>query len=323
MTANIAEIGQYNFTIGSDDGVRLYIDGVKVLERWNQHSYTVDAFLYNFTTTGNHQFILEYFEVDGSSRVAISFGAVKGDQALPYGNNVWNVYGLTKNDLNLSNTVYAGYYVDSNVNVNSKTYWDADKSPSSATNWQGAPIPNDNFTVSYRRQGFPCGTYRIELANSDDATQIYLNDNLIFTQAGYTNTPAYINGTTTYILNSTSKIEVRLREDGGNANVGVNFVRVLTTYTGSETVNSNTSIVISSPTVTLGSDIQVCSCTVNSGSTFNIPSDRTLTVDEDINVLGTGKLAILSGGSLLQTSTSKTMYTGNATTSFEVQERQM
>jgi len=320
MTANLAEAGQYNFMLGSDDGIRLYIDGVKVFERWNQHSYTVDAFLQTLSA-GSHQFILEYFELDGSSRAAISFGAIKGDQALPYGINSWNVYGLTKNDLNLSNTVYAGYYVDSNVNVNSRTYWDADKSPSSATNWQGAPLPNDNFTVSYRRQGFPCGTYRIELVNSDDATQIYMNESTtpLFTQNGYTNTATYINGGATYILNSTSKIEVRLREDGGNANVAVNFVRVLTPYTGSETVNSNTSIVISSPTVTLGSDIQVCSCTVNSGSTFNVPSDRTLTVDEDINVLGTGKLAILSGGSLLQTSTSKTMYTGNATTSFEVQ----
>ncbi|WJS95579.1 T9SS sorting signal type C domain-containing protein [Flavobacterium johnsoniae] len=320
MTANLTEAGQYNFMLGSDDGIRLYIDGIKVFERWNQHSYTVDAFLQTLSA-GSHQFILEYFELDGSSRAAISFGAIKGDQALPYGINSWNVYGLTKNDLNLSNTVYAGYYVDSNVNVDSRNYWTTDKSPSSATNWQGAPLPNDNFTVSYRRQGFPCGTYRIELANSDDATQIYMNESAtpLFTQNGYTNTAAYINGGATYVLNSTSKIEVRLREDGGNANVAVNFVRVLTPYTGSETVNSNTSIVISSPTVTLGSDIQVCSCTVNSGSTFNVPSDRTLTVDEDINVLGTGKLAILSGGSLLQTSTSKTMYTGNATTSFEVQ----
>ncbi|WET00817.1 T9SS sorting signal type C domain-containing protein [Flavobacterium sp. YJ01] len=320
MTANLAEAGQYNFMLGSDDGIRLYIDGVKVFERWNQHSYTVDALLQTLSA-GSHQFILEYFELDGSSRAAISFGAIKGDQTLPYGINSWNVYGLTKNDLNLSNTVYAGYYVDSNVNVNSRTYWDTDKSPSSATNWQGAPLPNDNFTVSYRRQGFPCGTYRIELANSDDATQIYMNESTtpLFTQSGYTNTAAYINGGATYVLNSTSKIEVRLREDGGNANVAVNFVRVLTPYTGSETIGPNTSIVISSPTVTLGSDIQVCSCTVNSGSTFNVPSDRTLTVDEDINVLGTGKLAILSGGSLLQTSTSKTMFTGNATTSFEVQ----
>ncbi len=320
MTTTLTEAGSYNFTVGSDDGIRLYVDGnlTPLITRWNQHSYIVDSALLNLTA-GVHNFVLEYYEFDGSSRVAFSFGLTKGNQALPYGINEWNVYGLNKNDLNLNNTVYAGYYVDSNVNVDSKNYWPVDKSPAAATNWQGAPMPNDNFTVSYRRQGFPCGTYRIELANSDDATQIYLNDNLIFTQAGYTNTPAYINGTTTYVLNSSSKIEVRLREDGGNANVGVNLVRVLTTYTGSETVNSNTSIVISSPTVTLGSDIQVCSCTVNAGSTFNIPVDRTLTVDEDINVIGTGKLVLQNGGSLLQTSTSKTMFTGNIATAFEVQ----
>lgn len=319
MTTNITEAGQYNFMLGSDDGVRLYIDGVKVAERWNQHSYTVDSFLTNLTA-GNHNFILEYYEYDGSSRVAISYGLVKGDQALPYGDKVWNVYGFVKNDLNLANVVYAGNYVDPNLNVNSTTYWPVDKSPSSATIWQGAPVPNDNFTVSFRRQGFPCGTYRIELANSDDATQIYLDGNLIFTQAGYTNTPAYINGTNTYTLGSTSKIEVRLREDGGNANVAVNLVRVFTTYTGTETIPANSSLLVNSATpVTLGADVKVCSCTINSGSTLNVPTDKTLTVDEDINVLGTGKLVILSGGSLLQTTTSQSMYTGNATTSFEVQ----
>ncbi|MBZ4035598.1 T9SS sorting signal type C domain-containing protein [Flavobacterium sp. 17A] len=320
MTANIAEAGQYNFMLGSDDGVRLYVDGVKVLERWNQHSYTVDSVLRNITTTGTHEFILEYFELDGSSRVQISFGLVKGDQTLPYGDKVWNVYGFVKNDLNLSNVVYAGNFVDPSLNVKSTTYWPVDKSPAAATAWQGAPMPNDNFTVSYRRQGFPCGTYRIELANSDDATQIYLDNNLIFTQAGYTNTPAYINTGATYILGSNSKIEVRLREDGGNANVAVNFVRVMTPYTGSETVNSNSSIEISS-TVNLGSDIRVCSCTVKAGATLNIPANRTLTVDEDINVINTGKFVIQSGGSLLQTSTSTTMFTGNNANALEVQRK--
>jgi len=320
MTENITEAGQYNFMLGSDDGIRLYVDGVKVLERWNQHSYIVDSVLRNLTA-GTHEFILEYFELDGSSRAQISFGLVKGDQTLPYGDKVWNVYGFVKNDLNLSNVVYAGNFVDPSLNVKSTTYWPVDKSPAAATIWQGAPMPIDNFTVSYRRQNFPCGTYKIELANADDAVQIYLDNTLLFTQSGYTNTAAFINNGATYNLGANSKIEVRLREDGGNANVAVNLVRVLTTYTGSETVNSNSSIVISSTIVTLSSDIKVCSCTINAGSILNVPVDKTLTVDEDINVVNGGKLVILNGGSLLQTTTSKTMFTGNATTALEVQRK--
>jgi hypothetical protein len=315
MTANITEAGSYNFMLGSDDGIRLYIDGTKVLERWNQHSYTVDSVLQNLTA-GTHQFVLEYFEFDGSSRAAIAFGLIKGDPTV-YGDKVWNVYGYVKNDLNLANTVYAGNYVDPNLNVDSKTYWGVSKSPSAATIWQGAPMPDDNFTVSFKRRGFPCGQYQIQLVNSDDATQIYIDGNLVFTQSGYTNTATIINNPTTYALNSNSRVEIRLREDGGNANVAVNFLRVTTPYNGTGTPATNSSIVINSNT-TLSSDVTVCSCTVNPNYTLTVPKDVTLTVDEDITV-GTGaKLLILSGGSLIQTSNSKTMFSGNST-AFEMQ----
>jgi len=315
MTANITEAGSYNFMLGSDDGIRLYIDGTKVLERWNQHSYTVDSVLQNLTA-GTHQFVLEYFEFDGSSRAAISFGLIKGDPTV-YGDKVWNVYGYVKNDLNLANTVYAGNYVDPNLNVDSKTYWGVTKSPSAATIWQGAPMPDDNFTVSFKRRGFPCGQYQIQLVNSDDATQIYIDGNLVFTQSGYTNTATIINNPTTYSLNSNSRVEIRLREDGGNANVAVNFLRVSTAYNGTGTPAANSSILINSNT-TLSSDLTVCSCTINPNYTLTVPKDVTLTVDEDITV-GTGaKLLILSGGSLIQTSNSKTMFSGNST-AFEMQ----
>ncbi|TDX08336.1 T9SS sorting signal type C domain-containing protein [Flavobacterium sp. S87F.05.LMB.W.Kidney.N] len=317
MTANITEAGSYNFMLGSDDGIRLYIDGTKVLERWNQHSYTVDSVLQNLTA-GTHQFVLEYFEFDGSSRAAISFGLIKGDPTV-YGDKVWNVYGYVKNDLNLANTVYAGNYVDPNLNVDSKTYWGVTKSPSAATIWQGAPMPDDNFTVSFKRRGFPCGQYQIQLVNSDDATQIYIDGNLVFTQSGYTNTATIINNPTTYALNSNSRVEIRLREDGGNANVAVNFLRVTTPYNGTGTPATNSSIVINSNT-TLSSDVTVCSCTVNPNYTLTVPKDITLTVDEDITVGTGGKILVQDGGSLLQTSTSKTMFTGN-TTAFEMQRK--
>jgi len=317
MATNITEAGSYNFMLGSDDGIRIYIDGTKVFERWNQHSYIVDSFLQNLTA-GTHQFVLEYFEFDGSSRAAISFGLVKGDPTV-YGDKVWNVYGYVKNDLNLANTVYAGNYVDPNLNVDSKAYWGVTKSPSAATIWQGAPMPDDNFTVSFKRRGFPCGQYQIQLVNSDDATQIYIDGNLVFTQSGYTNTATIINNPTTYALNSNSRVEIRLREDGGNANVAVNFLRVTTPYNGTGTPATNSSIVINSNT-TLSSDVTVCSCTVNPNYTLTVPKDITLTVDEDITVGTGGKILVQDGGSLLQTSTSKTMFTGN-TAAFEMQRK--
>ncbi|WP_216360300.1 PA14 domain-containing protein, partial [Flavobacterium sp. ACN6] len=315
MRTTIAEAGNYYMVLAGDDGIRLYIDNQSVITRWNDHGYTTDV-ASKYLTAGSHEFVIEYYENGGDARATFSFDLTKGDPTV-YGDKVWNVYGYLKNDITLETAVYAGYYVEPNLNINSRDYWNTAASPSTATNWQGAAIPNDNFTVSYKRQGFPCGQYQIQRAHYDDAIQIYIDGVLKFERSGWDNNPALINNGDLYTLNSSSKVEVRLREDGGNANVGINFLKVLTPYNGTGTVNPNTAIQINSNT-TLSSDITVCSCTVNPTYTLTVPKGVTLTVDEDINVGTGGKLLVQSGGSLLQTTTSQTMFTGNST-AFEIQ----
>lgn len=312
--------GRYNFTIGGDDGVRLYVDGslvtVAPTGSYGVHSYNTYAAQVDLTA-GTHNFILEYFENDGDSRVSFSYGQIQGNVALPFGDNKWNVYGFTVANINLPSYAYAGMYVDNNVNVNTQTSWGRTSSPSAASSWLGAPVGVDQFTITYKRQGFPCGRYQIQLVNCDDVGEIYVDGTKVFTQNGYTGTSAIINGGTTYLLNKNSTVEIRLREDGGDANIAVNFIDTPTVYNGSGTLASDTSIRISANT-TLGSDLQVCSCTVDTGVTFTIPANRTLTVDETINVAGTGKLLIQNNGSLLQKNTTAAAYTG-AVTSFEMQ----
>lgn len=56
--------GQYNFTVGGDDGYRLYIDGVAQagIYNWTEHGYTTSSISVNFETTGDHLFELQYFD---------------------------------------------------------------------------------------------------------------------------------------------------------------------------------------------------------------------------------------------------------------------
>ncbi|OIV43064.1 T9SS sorting signal type C domain-containing protein [Flavobacterium johnsoniae] len=308
--------GIYNFTVAGDDGIRLYIDGTLVVGRWNDHSYLADAVQYTLTAA-SHEFVLEYYENAGSARTTISYGIVQGDQNLPYGNKVWNVYGFTQNNLALENikSSYAGSYVDSNLNVDTQTFWNKTQSPSSYSGWQGAPIPVDNFTVSYRRQGFPCGSYQIQLVNCDDVGEIYLDGTSIYLQNGYTTALTNVG---TYPLNSASKIEIRLREDGGDANVAVKFVSVPNIYDGTSTPTSGTAITIARSNVILGSDVSVCSCTIQDGAKLTVPKDKTLTVDDALIFEGTGKILISNGGSLLQNNTTSSAFQGG-TASFEMQ----
>lgn len=61
----------YRFYAGSDDGVRVYVDGVKILEYWADRSYdttVVDKYL----TAGNHTVVMEYFENYGVAEATLS-----------------------------------------------------------------------------------------------------------------------------------------------------------------------------------------------------------------------------------------------------------
>ncbi|MBS7256163.1 T9SS sorting signal type C domain-containing protein [Flavobacterium branchiicola] len=316
-----AEAGTYNFNIGGDDGVRLYVDNVLVTVSpsgsWGDHGYNRYTGQYTISTAGTHTFMLEYYEKAGASRVSFLYGLVKGDQSLPYGDNVWNVFGFTQADLNLDNikTSYAGTYVDSNLNLNSESFWNKKLSPSSSAQWQGAPIQVDNFTLTHRRKGFPCGDYQIQVVSNDDVTEIRIDDVLVFTRS-YSTGSVFLDKN--YSLNKNSRVEIRLREDGGDANVNVKFIPVETIYNGTGNAPTGVTAITISGSTTLQSDIEVCSCTIKAGATLIIPADKTLTVNENITVATGGKLLVQNGGSLLQNNTSKTMFTGDIS-SFELQ----
>ena len=62
----MADESPYKFTVTGDDGVRLYVDGHKVLDKWilqGPTTYTVTLQL----TQGTHQIVLEYFEANGGA----------------------------------------------------------------------------------------------------------------------------------------------------------------------------------------------------------------------------------------------------------------
>ncbi|MEP7340825.1 MAG: PA14 domain-containing protein [Acidobacteriota bacterium] len=64
--------GSYRFTVTSDDGVRLLIDGQERLNQWNDHpltTHTVDLLL----AAGNHRIVLEYYERWGSAAVSLKW----------------------------------------------------------------------------------------------------------------------------------------------------------------------------------------------------------------------------------------------------------
>lgn len=69
--------GPYEFTATADDGLRLYVDGVKILDKWIDQGPTT----YKVTkdlSTGSHTIVYEYYEKGGGALAKLSFQEVAG-----------------------------------------------------------------------------------------------------------------------------------------------------------------------------------------------------------------------------------------------------
>ena len=314
MMKTTTTAGTYNFTVGGDDGVRVYVDNnlitLSPAVAWGDHGYTVYTAQVPLTA-GEHTFLLEYYEKGGIARVSFSYGAVQGDPSLPFGINEWNVYGFNLPDINLQPASYAGYYVDSHLNFDTQAFWNKTKSPSDYINWQGAPMPADNFAITYKRRGFPCGRYQLDLANCDDVAIILINGVEIFTQNGYSPDNVTVTPGTTYFLNENATVEVRLRENGADANVALKFTDTPVVYDGTGNFSPNTTSIKIETNTTLKTDLEVCSCIINPGVTLTVPENKTLTINQNITVGAGGKLLLENNASFLQTSVAADAYTGD------------
>ena len=63
--------GKWRFTTTSDDGVRVHIDGKKVIDNWTWHAPAPDEAVVELTA-GAHEILVEHFEIDGAE--ALDFG---------------------------------------------------------------------------------------------------------------------------------------------------------------------------------------------------------------------------------------------------------
>lgn len=143
-----------------------------------------------------------------------------------FGNNVWAAYGYSGANLNLSGTTYQGYYTQATLGFDTVTgtnSWDSAASPSASAGWQGCSVPNDNFTLVYKRQGFPCGRYTLTMKRWDEEAVLYVNGVQVWykpvASVGIDN-----NNVGTFDLDGSSTIEVRIKEATGNANAVLTLI---------------------------------------------------------------------------------------------------
>jgi len=160
--------GVYRFSLKSDDGVRLWIDGILQIDEWHTSSgqtFTRDVQL----GAGNHTLRIEYFENTGGALVyfayqyAVDFTHWKGEY---FSNDHWSgLPTLVRNDERLD------------------------------FNWgTGSPdqlIPSDRFSVRWTRSiDLEQGSYRFDLI-VDDGVRFWIDNVLVLDKVQQANNATY------------------------------------------------------------------------------------------------------------------------------------
>jgi LysM repeat protein len=74
--------GWYRFTIRVDDGVRLWVDGKLLIDKWRDTApttYYIDTYL----AAGNHKLAVEYYEHTGGAQIRLQITAISAPTAQP------------------------------------------------------------------------------------------------------------------------------------------------------------------------------------------------------------------------------------------------
>ncbi len=76
------ETGTYRFFAQSDDGVRVYLDGVRVLDEWHDSRGDI-VYTFDLTLSGSRSVVVEYYEGVGKARVKVWWERVVTPTATP------------------------------------------------------------------------------------------------------------------------------------------------------------------------------------------------------------------------------------------------
>jgi len=150
--------GSYRFTATSDDGIRVWVDGMLIINEWSDHPpKTVNADRY--LDTGHHLVAVEFYENAG--------GAVANVSWAPKPINITNWRGEYFNNMVLSG---APVLVRDDAKIN--------------FDWgEGSPAPGvvstDKFSARWTRTlNLAGGSYRFT-ATADDGVRVWVNDHLL------------------------------------------------------------------------------------------------------------------------------------------------
>ncbi len=162
------DAGRYQFNAVVDDGVRVWIDGIKIIDEWHDSTPTHYTAVRQLSS-GQHTIQIDYYQNQGSAQ--ISFWPDQLDAV-----DAWN--GVYYNNTSLTDPVVA-----------SRAY------PAVGFNW-GKNSPATGVTADYFSARFTGDFYFTEgkfefIATSDDGIRVWVGDHLLIDQWHQTSPATY------------------------------------------------------------------------------------------------------------------------------------
>jgi hypothetical protein len=160
-------------------------------------------------------------------QVTVTVQQPVGDPSV-FPDNRWNVYAFNGRVLSNPTSGYLGFYTENNLNFNSRTRWAEGSGPGSANTtsgsaFQGCSVGVDQFSFAYKRRGFPCGRYSVDIPAHDDDVIMYVNGVEVFRHLGCCDAHSSV---WTGYLSSNSTVEIFVAEGNGSAYLAATLNRV-------------------------------------------------------------------------------------------------
>lgn len=206
VTTSYFDGGIYNFISQADDGVRVYIDGQQVIDKWQASEPWAERTAYAAVSPGYHQVMLEYFEEGG-----IAGQTLRWEQANPPSEWAGEFFrGKSLDDKDLAGHRGGGTgFLDKDWGVGHES---------------GVPIGDDDFSDRWTTtRYFEPGVYEFT-SLVDDGIRMWVDDQLVIDK--WQDQPFATNKVLLSLDKGYHKIRVEHFENGGAAYSKLNWEKV-------------------------------------------------------------------------------------------------
>lgn len=180
----------YNFSVYSDDGVRLWIDGRLVVDNWTDHSPTENFGSIHLNAGTKYDIKLEYFENSGESVARLFWAsASQPKEIVPSSQLFTNTVSANQtqgtvltasSSSNLVNGLNAEYFSGKNFDSSKLKRTDSQINFTWRVSSPDPAIPQDNFAVRWTGQIVPRYSEAYTFYTlTDDGVRLWVNDVLI------------------------------------------------------------------------------------------------------------------------------------------------